>query len=82
VALISHCPLCNIKHIATVSSFHLILKLQQNQKDKQTVTYPLFSNAFFAYGDDLIRDIQVVFAPERAVKVIEDYEIHFGSEFR
>lgn len=49
---------------------------------KQTVTYPLFSHAFFAYGDNLIRYIQVVLASEIAGKIIgQDNEFIVVSEF-
>lgn len=47
------------------------------------MTYPLFTHAFLAYGDDLIRYIQVVFASERAVKIIEeDKEFDIKTKFR
>lgn len=47
------------------------------------MTYPLFTHAFFAYGDDLIRYIQVVFASEGTVKIIEeDKEFNVKTVFR
>jgi hypothetical protein len=91
VALFNDFSLCIIKHIANLlqsnadRSFLLIHKLQQAIKqsnNQETMTYPLFTHAFLAYGDDLIRYIQVVFAPEKQFKIIEeDKEFNTKTEF-
>ena len=75
MAMSGHCSLCHVRDLLTIASInyrlllmpHIAVKIEQSQM----LTYPLFSYALFAYRDDLIRDVQVVLASEKAIRKIK-----------